>query len=42
VVEDPVPHDSRVSQWTQIADLVAYCANLTLDRYAGNEFGWHW
>jgi hypothetical protein len=42
VVEDPVLHDSRVSQWTQIADLVAYCANLTLDRYAGNEFGWHW
>lgn len=42
VVEDPVLHDSRVSQWTQIADLVAYCANLTLDRYAGNAFGWHW
>lgn len=42
LIEDPVLHDSRISQWTQMADLVAYCANLTLDRYAGNEFGWHW
>jgi hypothetical protein len=42
IIEDPVPHDSRVSQWTQMADLVAYCANLTLDRYAGNAFGWDW
>lgn len=42
VIEDPVLHDSRVSQWTQIADLVAYCANLALDPYPGNTFGQRW
>lgn len=42
LIEDPASHDSRVSQWTQIADLVAYTANLHLNRHAGNEFGWGW
>lgn len=42
LIEDPFAHDSRVSQWTQIADLVAYCANLHLNRHPRNEFGWSW
>ena len=42
VIEDPIMHDSKMSQWTQMADLVAYVANIHLDRYPGNEFGWHW
>lgn len=42
LLEDPFSHDSKVSQLTQIADLIAYCANLTLDRHPGNEFGWEW
>ncbi|MFE1472136.1 DUF3800 domain-containing protein [Nocardiopsis dassonvillei] len=42
LIEDPVAHDSRVSQWTQIADLVAYTANIHLNRYRGNQFGWDW
>jgi hypothetical protein len=42
IIEDPVMQSGSYSQWVQIADLVAYCANLTLDRYPGNAFGWDW
>jgi hypothetical protein len=42
LLEDPAAHDSKVSQWTQIADLVAYTANMHLNRYNGNSFGWTW
>jgi hypothetical protein len=42
IIEDPSMHDSKISQWTQMADLVAYTTNLHLDRYTGNEFGWEW
>jgi hypothetical protein len=42
VIEDPAFHDSRHSQWTQMADLVAYVANIHLNRHEGNEFGWSW
>lgn len=42
VIEDPAYHDSRTSQWTQMADLVAYTVNIDLNRHAGNEFGWKW
>ncbi len=42
VIEDPAYHDSKHSQWTQMADLVAYTANLHLNRHAGNAFGWAW
>ena len=42
LVEDPAAHDSRTSQWTQMADLVAYTAHLHLNRHDGNRFGWDW
>ncbi len=42
VIEDPAYHDSKHSQWTQMADLVAYTANLHLNRHSGNAFGWAW
>ena len=42
VIEDPIGHDSAVSQWTQIADLVAYAAYWSLFRPSGKEFGWNW
>ena len=42
VIEDPAYHDSKHSQWTQMADLVAYTANLHLNRHPGNAFGWTW
>jgi hypothetical protein len=42
LLEDPAAHDSRLSQWTQMADLVAYAANIHLNRYEGNRFGWDW
>lgn len=42
VIEDPAYLDSRTSQWTQMADLVAYTANIHLNRHPGNEFGWEW
>ncbi len=42
VLEDPAAHDSRLSQWTQIADIVAYAANIHLNRHDGNKFGWNW
>jgi hypothetical protein len=42
IVEDPVMHDSRKSQWVQMADLVAYTAFMHLNRHQDNEFGWEW
>jgi hypothetical protein len=42
VIEDPAYHDSKHSQWTQMADLVAYAANVNLNPYPGNKFGWDW
>jgi hypothetical protein len=42
IIEDPMMHDSRESHWTQMADLVAYTANITLNRHHGTAFGWDW
>jgi hypothetical protein len=42
LLEDPAYHDSRMSQWTQIADLVAYCAYLAVNRHESQRFGWDW
>lgn len=42
IIEDPMMHDSRGSQWVQMADLVAYTVFTHLNRHSGNEFGWTW
>lgn len=42
IIEDPMFHDSKRSQWTQMADLVAFVAYAHLDRHAKNEFAWTW
>lgn len=42
IVEDPVMHDSKKSQWVQMADLVAYTAFMRLNRHPDNESGWEW
>ncbi|GMA36842.1 DUF3800 domain-containing protein [Demequina litorisediminis] len=42
VIEDPMMHDSKSSQWVQMADLVAYSVFTHLNRHPNNEFGWDW
>ncbi|CAM3723856.1 DUF3800 domain-containing protein [Occultella aeris] len=42
VIEDAVHLDSKASQLIQMADLVAWSANVTIDRHARNEFAWEW
>lgn len=42
ILEDPIFHDSKRSQWTQMADLVAYVAYAHLDRHEKNQFAWTW
>lgn len=42
LIEDPFSHDSAVSQWTQVADLVAYAAYWSLVRPESKSFGWQW
>lgn len=42
VIEDAIHLDSRTSQLTQMADLVAWSANAHVDRVNGNEFAWSW
>lgn len=42
VIEDAIHVDSRTSQLVQMADLVAWCANVTVDRHENNQFAWDW
>lgn len=42
VIEDPLFHRSRISQWIQMADLAAYTAYQGLQRHEGKEFMWDW
>ncbi|MBP3044833.1 DUF3800 domain-containing protein [Arthrobacter jiangjiafuii] len=42
IIEDPMFHDSRRSQWVQMADLVAYVVFTHLNRHDGNKFAWDW
>ena len=42
VIEDAIHMDSRSSQLVQMADLVAWCANASIDQHAKNEFAWEW
>ncbi|WP_136042526.1 MULTISPECIES: DUF3800 domain-containing protein [unclassified Microbacterium] len=42
IIEDPMFHSSRRSQWTQIADIVAWSGFTHLNPHAGNEFAWTW
>lgn len=42
VIEDPMFHDSERSQWTQMADLVAYAAYMHVDQLPRNKFAWGW
>ncbi|WIB06482.1 DUF3800 domain-containing protein [Arthrobacter sp. zg-Y20] len=42
VIEDAIHLDSRSSQLVQMADLVAWCANSSIDRHPRNEFAWEW
>jgi len=42
VIEDPMFHDSKRSQWVQFADLVAFSAYAHVNRHPRNAFAWHW
>lgn len=42
VIEDPMFHSSRKSQWTQMADVIAWSGFTHLHRHEANEFAWDW
>lgn len=42
VIEDAIHIDSAGSQLVQMADLVAWCANTTIDRHEKNSFASDW
>lgn len=42
IIEDPMFHDSRRSQWVQMADLIAYVTFCTLNPHKGNQFARDW
>ncbi|WP_092808789.1 DUF3800 domain-containing protein [Rhodococcus globerulus] len=42
VIEDAIHIDSAGSQLIQMADLVAWCANTTIDRHEKNAFAAEW
>lgn len=42
ILEDPIMTQSSMSQLVQIADLVAWCAFVTVERHPSQEFAWGW
>lgn len=42
LIEDPLFQGSHLSQWVQMADLVAYTAYMRLARIPNKEFSWDW
>jgi hypothetical protein len=42
VLEDPLFQHSHVSQWVQMADLVAWTTYQALERHPGKPFAWSW
>lgn len=42
VLEDAIHVDSKTSQLMQMADLVAWSANVWIDTHPGNQFAWEW
>jgi hypothetical protein len=42
VIEDAIHIESAGSQLIQMADLVAWCANTTIDRHEKNVFAAEW
>lgn len=42
IIEDAILIDSAGSQLVQMADLVAWVANSTIDQHPGNQFAAHW
>lgn len=42
VIEDPMFHSSQRSQWTQMADVIAWSGFTHLWKHDSNEFAWNW
>lgn len=42
IIEDPMFHSSKRSQWTQMADVIAWSGFTHLYRHDANEFAWNW
>jgi len=42
IVEDSIHLESSNSQLIQMADLIAWCANASVDKNSNNEFAWDW
>ena len=42
VIEDPFFQSSHISQWVQMADLVAWAGYQSANRHPGKSFAWGW
>lgn len=42
IIEDPLFQGSHLSQWVQMADLVAWSTYQALLRHGGKQFAWNW
>lgn len=42
IIEDPIFQGSHISQWVQMADLVAWSTYQSLLRHHGKQFAWGW